>query len=90
MADIDALLQEEDIEGLINVGAPKDEYSFEAEKISVALSEMDNDELKRENIVAVITLLWMQSFNLSQTDMIRRAPAIDRVVNRILNAQRTR
>jgi hypothetical protein len=43
---IESILQQEDIEGLLNLGAPRDEYSFEAKEIAAELHAV-NEQLKK-------------------------------------------
>ena len=44
------LLQDSDIEGFIELGAPDDEYNSEAQSLSLALAELDSEELTEKNI----------------------------------------
>ena len=73
---IDTLLQQTDIEGLIQSGAPSDEYSSEAEIISTALNELNDDEINEGNIVAVVSEVWKTSFGLDSNGMQQREPVI--------------
>ncbi len=81
---LNALLQEEDIEGFINLGAPSDEYLSEATNIATAISLLKKDEVTKDNITALITLEWMQSFNLLESDMESRKYAIQRIAKSII------
>jgi hypothetical protein len=49
-ATIDAILQKEDIEGLLNLGAPKDEYSHEAAEIHVALEAIEENDAPSDQV----------------------------------------
>lgn len=77
------ILVREDIEGLIEIGAPVDEYEHEAAQIAAAITLLEHDQRTEENILAIITLLWMKSFNLSKEDIKLRGPAFLRVVQAI-------
>ncbi len=80
---INSLLQQEDIEGYINLGAPSDEYLSEAENITAAISKLKANEITEENLIALLTLEWMQSFDLSEKEAILRAPALQKIARSI-------
>jgi hypothetical protein len=87
--DIEQILIQEDIEGLIEAGAPNDEYSDEAAQIFSAMSQLnqagENNAQIDEVIYPIICLIWSKSFDLDAKDMEHRAPAIKRVVQKILS-----
>jgi len=78
------LLRQEDIESLIQLGAPADEYSFEAREMARTIGVLRGDEYTEENIVAIMALLWARSFDLSAQDIEQRVPAFRRVVRQLL------
>lgn len=82
--ELNKLLQSEDIEGLIEAGAPVDEYESEAEAIAVAIHAQPSDQLSIENIVAIIAATWMQSFNLDRSEINLRAPLINSAAKKII------
>ena len=82
---IDNLLRQGDIEGLIELGAPEDEYHSEAEQIVSALRELNDDEVNSNNIAAIISLIWTTSFNLSEEDLLLRTEAIEQTATQILS-----
>lgn len=82
--DIADILRTEDIEGLIAIGAPADEYDSEAEKIAQAIEKLSASELTQANICAVIALLWAKSFNRSSEEIKQRMPAFERVAVKVL------
>lgn len=84
LENIERILIEEDIEGLIEDGAPEDEYSSEAEDIAKALSEFTEEDINEDNVAKVISLIWAESFNLSDNELQQRLPAIRRVVQGVL------
>jgi hypothetical protein len=69
---IASLLRQVDIEGYISLGAPADEYDSEAEALARSFAEMDDDEATVENITAIVTEAWKQSFNLEESDLGKR------------------
>lgn len=52
---INAILEKEDIEGYVRLGAPSDEYASEAEDIAAAIMHLDKSEITLENITAILT-----------------------------------
>ena len=83
-ANINALLIQEDVEGLIDAGAPSDEYSDEAAQMAAALLQLDNEQLTEDIILSTISLVWIKSFELSEQDMTLRIPALERITRRML------
>lgn len=82
---INSYLQSADIEGLIEIGAPTDEYESEAKDIARGLSELPEENWRQAEIVAVISLIWARSFNLAADDMAKRLSAIQQVASRIIS-----
>jgi hypothetical protein len=82
---IDQALQKEDVEGLIEMGAPGDEYVSEAQEIAEAVASMSAGQLTAQNIVAVISLVWAKSFNRSAEEIKERLPAFHRIAQDILS-----
>lgn len=81
---IQALLREADIEGYIELGAPADEYDSEAEIITTSMNQLSGVETTQENIAAIIFHVWRQSFNLDDSDLTARQPAINSVAKIIM------
>ncbi|AEP09830.1 hypothetical protein [Micavibrio aeruginosavorus] len=74
-----------DIEGLIAQGAPSDEYQSEAEAIKVAIYSVEG-EVSADVVVAIMSLIWKDSFGLSDDDMVKRLPIIRRAAENIFGA----
>ncbi len=83
---INALLQQEDIEGFVNLGAPSDEYLSEAQNITASISQLSENERTEANITALLVIEWAQSFNLSEADIFPRREAFQRLAAAILKA----
>lgn len=83
-ANINALLAEEDVEGLIEAGAPSDEYSDEAAQIAAVLLQLDHEQLTEDIILSAVSLIWLKNFELSEQDMKLRIPALERITRLIL------
>lgn len=82
---IDLILQEIDIEGLVESGAPRDEYISEAEAINSSIQRLQLSEMTIENIELVVSTIWKESFNLDVGGLKLRKTAINTLAKRILN-----
>ena len=82
---ISEALVREDIEGLINLGAPQDEYTFEARKIAEAVGAA---KLSEDEIADIIAEVWVNSFGLQSEDLDKRLPGIKVVAREIVNQAR--
>ncbi|PIR34621.1 MAG: hypothetical protein COV36_00435 [Alphaproteobacteria bacterium CG11_big_fil_rev_8_21_14_0_20_44_7] len=80
---IESLLTKEDIEGLIGLGAPQDEYENEAKKIYEAILELPDSD-NNIKVSRIIMDIWKQSFNLSKEELKQRLPFIERLTKSLL------
>ena len=80
-------LDAEDIEGVLAMGAPADEYESEARMIAGRLRTLE-DDLSEDAIVAVIESVWTERFAAAQGDT-QMAIAYANVARRILELQST-
>lgn len=83
VSTIEKILIPEDIEGFIAMGAPVDEYQDEAAQIAAAITALGEEEFREENILAIVSLVWMKSFGLDEGDMALRLPGLRRVTQAI-------
>lgn len=84
---IDALLQQEDIEGLLALGAPRDEYIFEAKSIAAELVDPENRSTE-DQIYEVIKKVWNRKFGpFESADLEKRSMAFRRVAQMIIRHQ---
>ncbi len=81
---MDNALRREDIEGLLELGAPQDEYSRVAQIITDVLLGSNAVELTEENIMRIVTRIWMEQFSLDAGDTAMRLPAIRRAAQQIV------
>lgn len=81
--EIDNILAGEDIEGLIETGAPSDEYIHESAQIAAAVNLLSPSDRTINNILAIVGTLWVKSFGLASSDIELRASAIQRVAKKI-------
>jgi len=80
------ILNAEDIEGLLKLGAPSDEYSEEARSISSALRSIAASDVGEEAMVSIFRETWSRSFGpISEEQLDMRAPAFRRASRLILN-----
>ena len=82
---VDEILQAEDIEGLLALGAPRDEYAREASVIHSALMKLGEEQCNQRELSALVLGVWDHSFGPFAADQIeRRRPVFDRLVQRLL------
>ncbi|MEJ0062398.1 MAG: hypothetical protein WDO70_04155 [Alphaproteobacteria bacterium] len=84
LSNVESALFAEDIEGLLALGAPDDEYFPEAKDITAALTTLSKDRLTEANVIAVISLVWAKYFELSNDDIEKRIPAFRRIAQNLL------
>ncbi|MGO9271571.1 MAG: hypothetical protein ACLQOO_15130 [Terriglobia bacterium] len=90
MADrILEILDDEDIEGLIALGAPLDEYEREAELIAAAMGDSGSTEpgasVLRDEAKAIIRRVWGERFGpFSDEDLATRDLAFERVAAKVV------
>ena len=90
LTTIEAILQFEDIESLLALGAPTDEYYDEASEIQAALEKLDPHEATRDCVTVLIMETWERAFGpFSEEDRERRKSVLDRVVHGILDEHST-
>ena len=88
VSTIDAILTAEDIEGLLDLGAPKDEYSHEAARIKSGLEALKPSSETEDQVSALVVNVWANAFNLSDGELEKRYPALRRVARQILEKSR--
>ena len=77
----------EDIEGLLALGVPQDEYSSEARRIGSALASRAPEELDEDSAASTVQEIWIDSFGpFSDEDLRRRGSAFRRVAGAIVRA----
>ncbi len=81
------VLNEEDIEGLLKTGAPRDEYESEARLIAQAVTQAGGLPITEERLAALVGDTWQRMFGLSKEQSRRRREAFRRVAQRILAVQ---
>lgn len=84
---INTILQQEDIEGYIRMGAPSDEYASESAHIATAISQLDNNDITLENITAILVVEWQESFQLTEAEMLLRRNALQSAAQIILKKE---
>jgi len=82
---INNLLIKYDIEGLIEAGAPDDEYSNEASQIYQGLDELTQENYNYEGVLSLISLIWVKNFELDTKDFEQRLTYIKNLVNDLIN-----
>jgi hypothetical protein len=78
-------LQHEDVEGLIELGAPDDEYDSEAQAVLSALQAVPVSEFEQSSLAAIIAVVWAESFGRVEEEIKLRMPAFLSIANRVLS-----
>ena len=85
---INELLRFEDIEGLLSMGAPDDEYESEAEMIADRIGDADgistDHKVTRDEVENIIAGVWIEMFGLSDEDSRRRKNAFAAIAARLV------
>jgi hypothetical protein len=85
-SNIETILRIEDVEGLIESGAPDNEYNSEAKCIVDVLKRLQPEDITEENIVTVISTVWEKMFHLDKKDISKRLPAFRNVAKGIFSS----
>lgn len=80
---INQILIEEDIEGLIEIGAPIDEYEDEAEKIATALIQLGEQKHNADSVCDTCSSVWQKCFELDDEQMALRKHAMQKLTLRV-------
>jgi hypothetical protein len=84
-AKVNAILISEDMESLVQHGAPADEYLDEARKIVSAITLLGHEELTEERLTEIVYAVWSKSFGpFSVEEAEMRMPDFRQVARRIL------
>ena len=82
---VNEALKDEDIESLVEAGAPENEYAPEAQSIVQALSAIEEREVLEEDLVKLIRSIWSRLFGpFNEEDLDKGSPAFRNVAERIL------
>ena len=84
MSVIKTILRDEDIEGLIQIGAPADEYNSEVREIEGAIARFGPNPTEKQ-LTQAVEEVWKDSFGpLSDSEIEVRRDAFRRVAQRIM------
>ncbi len=64
LSSIDHILVQEDIEGLIEAGAPVDEYQDEAAQIAAAINMLTEENFREDIVLAIVSTVWLKTSQL--------------------------
>lgn len=79
------LLRQEDVEGLIAIGAPSDEYDSEAKAIMAALENIPNPQASQSSLAAIIATVWTESFGRTEEEIKLRMPTFLSIANQLIS-----
>jgi hypothetical protein len=81
------LLRQGDIEKLISVGAPNNEYDSEAamitDRIGIAEGASPDGRVSKDQALSIIAGVWAEMFGLSERELALRREAFEAVAARI-------
>jgi hypothetical protein len=84
MSTIKTILLDEDIEGLIKIGAPADEYNSEAVQIGSEIYKLQGQPTEKQ-VTRVIEDMWQRSFGpMGREEIKLRRDAFRHVAQRII------
>ena len=86
-AHIETVLRIEDIESLIEFGAPDNEYDSEAKEMFELLERLDRGQFTEDGLVSVVSRVWGEMFDLDEEGVNKRMPAFRNVAKNILLAE---
>jgi hypothetical protein len=85
---INELLRYQDIEGLLAMGAPGDEYESEAQMIADRVDDAErrtpDHKIAREEVETIVAAVWAEMFGLSDEDSRRRKDAFAAIATRLV------
>lgn len=83
--DVREVLNAADVEGLLRLGAPNDEYMSEAQMISEVIAQLDESELSQERIEEIVRNVWAKMFGpFSEEQISKRGAVFSHVAREIL------
>jgi hypothetical protein len=89
-SQIKAALDGEDIEGLVAIGCPPDEYNSETSLIEsriARLTRFGNEPLEAAKVEAIVAEVWNEQFGpFSDEDLQKRRSAFTAVARRIVGS----
>ncbi|PYV31523.1 MAG: hypothetical protein DMG22_16410 [Acidobacteria bacterium] len=88
---VQSALDREDMEGLLALGAPADEYEPEAQLVADAINILSEDACRvpptASQLLESLRQVWQRMFGpFSQQDLAKREPALRRVAADIVRA----
>lgn len=84
-SQIETVLQEEDIEGLLAFGSPKDEYSSEAIRMADNINGVPPDLRTESHVSRVVMKVWDEMFGpFGAEDLAKRSPVLRNVVQKLM------
>lgn len=83
--EVEEILCSEDVEGLLSLGAPLDEYRHEAKLIASGIERTSSIKHPDESSIAsLVQQVWIDSFGpFSDEDVLKRLPVFQEVARRL-------
>jgi hypothetical protein len=90
-SDILEVLSRVDVEGLLRLGAPIDEYTLEAQMISKAIAKFGESELTQEGLEAIVWNVCVEMFGPFSEDQInKRGNVFSNIAGQLLSLSEIR
>jgi hypothetical protein len=83
-AAISELFRQHDVDGLISLGAPDDEYEPEVELIVAALDDLSREQASVTAIADIFAAVWTQMLGGSEERMQKRRPEFDEIAEKVM------
>ncbi|SRR5216684_3438995 len=88
---IKTLLDREDIENLLALGASSDEYQSEAQMIHHAVAQLQRErpnEVTTDQVVELISKIWQEMFGPFEADQLQlREPFFEKIASEICSGK---
>lgn len=82
--DLNLILRETDIEGLVASRMSVEPYRVAALQIGEEISRLNPEEVTKENMVKLISHVWQKAFDVNETALKHRIPKFDPIIARIM------
>lgn len=84
LTEFKRLFAEQDVEGLIALGAPHDEYDSEATEVAQKLKDLKSAmKVDHEAVVKVLLDVWSASFDLEGDELEQRREELTKLALRV-------
>jgi ATP phosphoribosyltransferase regulatory subunit HisZ len=84
LTEFKVVFAEQDVEGLIALGAPRDEYDSEATEVAQKLKDLESVvQVDHAAVLKVLLDVWGVSFNLKGAELERRREELTKLASKV-------